>query len=342
MWQNNEVRFDIPFSQIEMRLGEVIIDKLENIEDNKGNAGDRGRLLITNLRIIWHSSGYPRINLSIGYNTFVSVTTKAVARVFSSNTQALYILSSFRSCRYEFLFINLDPKNSRHYTSVLGVYRSYISSKLYREIKLRGAIIHDKRLTILPQENIHSTLHGVWNLSTEQGNVGMFIVTNVRIVWFADMNHQFNVSLSYLVFASVNIRTSKFGPTLVIVSSEASGGYVLGFRIDPVEKLHMIHKEIKALLATYNRSPIFGVDYKPEHNAPVERKIDLNEFSEVEEIAEDEISNALGVYFNDGEESNRIPVYNNYVGLMVEELKEDTTMQQLWELIPSTSSQNSK
>lgn len=74
--------------------------------------------------------------------------------------------------------------------------------------------------------------------------------------------------------------------------------------------------------------------------APVERKIDLNEFSEVEEIAEDEISNALGVYFNDGEESNRIPVYNNYVGLMVEELKEDTTMQQLWELIPSTSTQN--
>ncbi|XP_051158791.1 Bardet-Biedl syndrome 5 protein homolog isoform X2 [Leptopilina boulardi] len=308
MWQNNEVRFDISFSQLEMRLGEVIIDKLENIEDNKGNAGDRGRLLITNLRIIWHSSGYPRINLSIGYNTFVSVTTRAVARVFSSNTQALYILSSFRSCRYEFLFINLDPKNNRHYTSVLGVYRSYISSKLYREIKLRGAIIHDKRLTILPQENIHSTLNGVWNLSTEQ----------------------------------VNIRTSKFGPTLVIVSNEGSGGYVLGFRIDPIEKLHLIHKEIKALLATYNKSPIFGVEYTPEHNAPVERKIDLNEFSEIEEIAEDEISNVLGVYFNDGEESNRIPVYNNYVGLMVEELKENTTMQQLWELIPSTSSQNTK
>ena len=47
-----------------MRLGEIIIDKLDLIEDNKGNAGDRGRLLISNLRIIWHSSSYPRINLS--------------------------------------------------------------------------------------------------------------------------------------------------------------------------------------------------------------------------------------------------------------------------------------
>ena len=47
-----------------MRLGEIIIDKIDLIEDNKGNAGDRGRLLITNLRIIWHSTSYPRINLS--------------------------------------------------------------------------------------------------------------------------------------------------------------------------------------------------------------------------------------------------------------------------------------
>ena len=64
----------------------------------------------------------------------------------------------------------------------------------------------------------------------------------------------------------VNVRTSKFGPTLVIVSTEVSGGYVLGFRIDPVEKLHLIHKEIKALLATYNKSPYFGVEYKLETN----------------------------------------------------------------------------
>lgn len=52
----------------------------------------------------------------------------------------------------------------------------------------------------------------------------------------------------------------------MIVSNEGSGGYVLGFRIDPIEKLHLIHKEIKALLATYNKSPIFGVEYTPEHN----------------------------------------------------------------------------
>ena len=49
---------------MEMRLGEHLIDKLELVEDTKGNAGVRGRLLITNLRIMWHSIAYPRINLS--------------------------------------------------------------------------------------------------------------------------------------------------------------------------------------------------------------------------------------------------------------------------------------
>lgn len=54
-----------------MRLipGEKVIDKLDNIEDTKGNNGDRGRLIITNIRILWHSISSPRINLC-EYNVF--------------------------------------------------------------------------------------------------------------------------------------------------------------------------------------------------------------------------------------------------------------------------------
>ncbi len=48
---------------MECRSGEFIIDTLESVEDTKGNNGDNGRLLITNLRLIWHSHAYPKINL---------------------------------------------------------------------------------------------------------------------------------------------------------------------------------------------------------------------------------------------------------------------------------------
>lgn len=49
---------------MQMRNGELLIDKLDMIEDTKGNSGDQGRLSVTNLRIIWHSLTLPRINLS--------------------------------------------------------------------------------------------------------------------------------------------------------------------------------------------------------------------------------------------------------------------------------------
>ena len=48
---------------MKMRPGEVLIDRLDSIEDTKGNAGDRGRILVTNLRLIWHSASMPRVSL---------------------------------------------------------------------------------------------------------------------------------------------------------------------------------------------------------------------------------------------------------------------------------------
>lgn len=42
-----------------------------------------------------------------------------------------------------------------------------------------------------------------FNYVLVQGNLGSFIVTNVRLVWFADMNETFNVSLPYIQIASV-------------------------------------------------------------------------------------------------------------------------------------------
>jgi len=47
-------------------------------------------------------------------------------------------------------------------------YRAYISSKIYREIKLRSGIIRENQLILLPQEKVHFSVQDVWNLSIEQ------------------------------------------------------------------------------------------------------------------------------------------------------------------------------
>ena len=43
-----------------------------------------------------------------------------------------------------------------------------------------------------------------------------------------------------------------------------SGGYVLGFRIDPVEKLQSTVKEIQSLHKVYSTCPVFGVEFEEE------------------------------------------------------------------------------
>lgn len=40
-----------------------------------------------------------------------------------------------------------------------------------------------------------------------------------------------------------------------------SGGYVLGFRIDPIQKLHSVAKELSSLHHIHTQRPEFGVDY---------------------------------------------------------------------------------
>ena len=42
---------------------------------------------------------------------------------------------------------------------------------------------------------------------SDQGNLGTMIVTNVRVVWYANMNDLFNISTPYIQIASVFIST---------------------------------------------------------------------------------------------------------------------------------------
>jgi hypothetical protein len=50
----------------------------------------------------------------------------------------------------------------------------------------------------LPHEQVYNRVGGVWNLSSDQGNLGSFFITNVRVVWFATLAENFNVSIPYL------------------------------------------------------------------------------------------------------------------------------------------------
>lgn len=68
----------------------------------------------------------------------------------------------------------------------------------------------------------------------------------------------------------VKIRDSKFGVAMVVETTKESGSYVLGFRIDPYEKMKDIVQEIHSLYQVYHASPTFGVDFE------LEDQVDIN------------------------------------------------------------------
>ncbi|CAH2054098.1 unnamed protein product, partial [Iphiclides podalirius] len=335
IWQDREVLFDLPFTYLKLHSGEKIFDRIEPIEDTKGNSGAKGRMVVTNLRIIWHSMSSPRINLSIGLNCVISTSTKVVNSGLRGTTQALYVLAAFKNNKYEFVFTNLSPNCVRHYTSVVGVHKAYAGSRLYRDLKLRSAIIQNKQLKMLPLEKICIHEHGVWNLSSESGNLGSLLASNVRLVWYADINEAFNISMPYITIESITIRNSKFGDALVIVIHASCGGYVLGFRADPRERLQPLLAELQTLHQAYTEKPIFGVEMNWDTEAP---NSTCDEIEEMEEIGEPRGEMGPHLYLasqlaQNKEDSAPVqPVYSPYLGLAIEPLKEGFTLKNLFEV----------
>ena len=66
--------------------------------------------------------------------------------------------------------------------------RAYDSSRLYRDLKLRGAIIAERELKLLPLEQMYSKALGVMNLSSDQARSSraamcMYVCVCVRVQW---------------------------------------------------------------------------------------------------------------------------------------------------------------
>lgn len=304
------------------------------MEDTKGNNGERGKLFVTNLRVMWVSMAHSRINLSIGYKTMTSVTTKHAHSKLRGTTEALYLMTKLENTQFEFVFTNLVTNSPRLFSTVMAVYRAYETSKMYREMRLRSSLLVNKELKLLPQEKTYTKLTGVWNLCSDQGNLGIMYITNVRVVWHSNMNETFNVSIPYLQMGVVKIRDSKFGVAMVMETVHSSGGYVLGFRVDPVERLKDIVQEIHSLYQVYHTSPNFGVAYRIEEEIPEEATPTVVEDdTDIMETPESAKMDTFAAYLADHQKAkDRKPVFSEELGLAIEKLPDGYSLSDLWEV----------
>ena len=291
-------------------------------------------LMVSNVRLLWHCTRDPKINLSIGFNTILNVAIHNAQSRIRGTTQALYVSTKFNNSRFEFVFTYLVQDSPRLFTTVSAVWKAYDSSRTYRDLRLRSAIIRDQELILLPKEEILTKTSGVWNLSADQGNLGTMYITNVRVVWFANLAENFNVSIPYTQIIGVKVRDSKFGKAFVIETSSFAGSYVLGFRVDPPERLNDVYKEVYSLWNLYVQAPILGVDFQLEAQP---QSLDQNTIKRIidgMDVVEDVPTDAFAAYYADEGQKNadRKPVYCPEIGLAVEKLRDGVTIDALWSL----------
>ena len=334
VWQDREVRFDVGANQMSMRKGEKLVESLKNIEDKKGNEGEYGTLLISNLRMIWSCNTNSRINLSIGYDCILSIEIKIAYSNSQGSSQSLNIRSKFNQNRFEFIFATINHESPRIFTTFQTVCRAYESTKLYRDLKLRGSLFTDKTLNLLQLEKIVNKYNNVYNLSSDQGSLGAFIFTNIRMVWFSISDEGFNISIPYIQIKSIKKKESKFGLALVIETSTISGGYLLGFQTETVD---LILQELQKLFAMYSENPILGTEIVVE-DAPdtgekvIRRNLDDVKFVESEYNEVEKIGNYI-VGGENVEGGKGEIIVSEELGLAIEKPKGKVSVEQLWRII---------
>lgn len=181
-------------------------------------------------------------------------------------------------------------------------------------------------------------------------------LTDKRIVWVANLNELFNFSLPYIQISSIKIRESKFGLALVLESSETSGGYVLGFRIDPPDRLQKVYNALSNLFNVHKKKPDYGVekllqreqleilDKQSGDAQPAEPTVNKSVGSEEEFVEEVQNVNpdVIASYLTDDEtkattkEKERL-VYSSELGLTIEAVKEGFTLDELWNVVNNSS-----
>ncbi|KAJ3025133.1 UNVERIFIED_CONTAM: Bardet-Biedl syndrome 5 protein [Siphonaria sp. JEL0065] len=213
---------------------------------------------------------------AIGFNCVQSISISTSESLVQGKRSTLNITAKFQRTRFEFVFIGSDVTKStvvKDSTSSLDfavlvsrIHDSFVESKIYRDLRVKGAIIAGSELELLEYEIVYTQIDGVLNVSNDKGIIGRMVISNIRTVWFSTMNDSSNVSIPHLQVANVRVQNSKYGTALCIetYTTPLVTTYRLGFQVpsEPPKKLKEIASLIKDLVGGYLELPIFGIQFE--------------------------------------------------------------------------------
>ena len=364
IWQDREIRFDVPKIDLKLRKGEESLDTITNIEDSKSPCGDIGTFVFTNLRLIWYCNTNIGLNFSIGYDCISDFKEQAFTSKITGETTALSIKCRSKGNIYGLLFNSVSDSGPSLLSALQSLVKIYEASRLYRDIKVKGSITKDKKLTLLPDENITGSFNPVCFVSQNQKDKtnGQLLIGNIRLVWFANSVDNYNVSIPWIQMKTVlSQKDPKYGKVLVVETCSFFGGAKYYFVCTDNDQFEKMLDDITKALFYYRECPVIGIDIKKyfdmdetkknkekTKNVTETNKETMKTFNKmIEQKKEDEEEIIDQNYFNEisnavayqiGNNRNKDVaigdiVFSNELGCAVEKLPEGVTIDHLWKII---------
>eukprot|EP00471_Norrisiella_sphaerica_P000928 CAMPEP_0184478378 /NCGR_PEP_ID=MMETSP0113_2-20130426/424_1 /TAXON_ID=91329 /ORGANISM="Norrisiella sphaerica, Strain BC52" /LENGTH=149 /DNA_ID=CAMNT_0026856147 /DNA_START=640 /DNA_END=1089 /DNA_ORIENTATION=- len=148
------------------------------------------------------------------------------------------------------------------------------------------------------------------------------------------MAENFNISIPYIQLSNIILRkSSKFGKALVLQTNNFSGNYTLGFRIDPEQVLKEVHQEIKTLYDVFSKKPNFSVKYKSRSSTDTKAAAFKDDVEIVSTSQMEHFDTLTRYYADPGKSTDRKPVYDESLGLAIEETKSNIPTSKLWTVV---------
>ena len=365
VWQDREVRCDGTKHTLMLRKGEESFDTINHIEDSRANNGDIGTFIFTNLRLIWLNNSAPERNLSIGFDTIEELTEKEYESKIKGTTKAIFLKCKSGSQRFQFSFNSVSESCPNLYNALNNILKIYDSGRLYRDLKFKGKIMNfkEKKLDLLLDEEILKKYNNISFVSSDQNYIGTLITSNIRLVWFCNTIENYNLSIPWIQMSSVNSQEKEdYGKILIIKAQKLFGGNSYPFFSYDQATISNLINEVLSLKKIYQSNPILGIDIKKlmgsndsskmtsndiSTNSNKEKKKSkhdiiyenlLNNMNDEDEVADNNyINETANIYLLNDNKSDQVSitdiVYSEELGLAVQKLPENVTIDSIWKII---------
>ncbi|TNJ27656.1 Basal body protein, BBS5 [Giardia muris] len=203
---------DAPPEAFSLTAGEVVAARYPDVRDLQASVTlplslQKGDLVITSLRISWAASnGGALHNFLVGLSTITRLSVgKARAESeemdqSSVRRKTLILHATYGGAQYRFDLQPATPGDHQLFDTIQMIYRAHDASHLHRRFRVRFSLLRGGSVVLFSNELVKMTRPDVVLTSMLSGKpaLGTLLLTTHRLLWYADGNPAFNLSLPYI------------------------------------------------------------------------------------------------------------------------------------------------